>query len=731
MELKYFFRALLRRKWVIILCVAIAVGATYFLTLNEKKEYSSYAQIATGFTTTDDIKFSDDKLSLPQIDVKFNNLIENFTSPKVLSFLSYDLMLHDLTEKQPFKRLEPKVNSEALKKIKTDDAVKILNDKLMRFQVLDPSVPEEGQLLNYIYLYNYDVGSIQNNLSVNRIPKTDYVNIYYKSVNPNLSAFVVNTLIKEFQNFYSQNRRQRSDTSIATLDSLVRERKKDLDAKIDAKTSFMSSKGIVDVNMEGSNKLQQISNFENQLAQERGNKQNLTYRISQLAGLIQQARAGSSVSSPSNSTTDNEAYITLKNQYNQLYKDYIQKGASDQQMKRDLDDLRRRIQQLQPANTDVSTPQDNTNLENLVQLKLDAEGQLRATNEKINLIQGMINQLNGGLNVMASKGASVEQLEREIQLASGEYTRAKEKLNTALNINGLGSDSFRQTVFGEPAFQPEPTYRWLKIALAGICAFVLSSMVIIFLVFVDNSIKSPSQFQKLTHLKLLGIVNSINFKRNVLQEIGQFNGEDKLRDDTFRELLRKLRYEIENSGKKIFLFTSTEPQQGKTTLIQALSYSLSLVNKKVLIIDTNFCNNDLTTLIAANPVLEKFHLNGKPFRFQDMESFITKTGVHGVDIIGCEGGDYTPREILPHNHLLNYLNELTTVYDFIFLEGAPLNGYTDTKELIHYVDGIIAVFSSESSLSGADKESIKFFKQNEHKFLGAILNKVGADNLDM
>jgi Mrp family chromosome partitioning ATPase len=116
---------------------------------------------------------------------------------------------------------------------------------------------------------------------------------------------------------------------------------------------------------------------------------------------------------------------------------------------------------------------------------------------------------------------------------------------------------------------------------------------------------------------------------------------------------------------------------------------------------------------------------------EDIKPLITKTSVEGVDMIGCEGGNYTPREILPANHLLNYLNELTAVYDFIFLEGAPLNDYTDTKELIHYSDGIVAVFSSEASLSATDKESIRFFKQNEKKFLGAILNKVQVDDLDM
>ena len=346
-------------------------------------------------------------------------------------------------------------------------------------------------------------------------------------------------------------------------------------------------------------------------------------------------------------------------------------------------------------------------------------------------IQIMINSLKGGLNGMATTGAGVEQLEREIQLASTEYSKAKERLSAAMNASETGANKIRQTMMGQPALAPEPSHRALVIALAGGCALFLSSLVIMFLAFIDSSIKTPSNFHALTHLQLLGTINKIKMRPNVLEEADIFTESLGRKDNTFLEQLRKVRYEIENSGKKIFLFTSTEPQQGKTTLIQALAYSLSLVNKKVLIIDTNFCNNDLTSRLSAQPVLEQFHVNGHQFSVHDIEKFITRSNVRGVDTIGCKGGNYTPREILPQNHLLHYLPQLTSIYDFIFLEGAPLNDYTDTKELIQYSDGVVAVFSSEASLSPVDKESISFFKENKDKFLGAILNKVQYENLDM
>jgi Mrp family chromosome partitioning ATPase len=139
----------------------------------------------------------------------------------------------------------------------------------------------------------------------------------------------------------------------------------------------------------------------------------------------------------------------------------------------------------------------------------------------------------------------------------------------------------------------------------------------------------------------------------------------------------------------------------------------------------------LTAATNASPALEKFDLNGKAFDKRDLQPMISKTAVSKIDVIGCAGGDYTPSEILPKNHLLNYLRQLEDEYDFIFMEGAPLNGFTDTKELERYAEGLIAIFSAEAALTPADKESIRFFHEHKDKFLGAILNKVEEPNLEM
>ena len=729
MEFLYLLKALSRRKWVIIICVVIAVATAFLLTQRIQKQYKSVAQIATGFTTTDDVRFTTERYNAPQAEIKFNNVIENVTSPKVLNLLSYDLMLHDLTEKPPFKQVKDSEGEhEVLKKLSPAAVVRLLTIKRDQFEPLRKDVPEEKALMDYLTLYGYDVDNISKLLVVARVPKTDYINLTYTSENPELSAYALNTLVQKFEDYYNQNKLQRSDTSIATLDSLLQAKKSELDQRTAAKTSYMAAHGIVDVTLQGSIALKQKDNLDDQLAQERASRDAYLYKIQQLDDQIKAAKNGTSASGTPGSS-DNLTYLRLKAQRRKVYSDYVDKGSDDPALRKELADLDNQIKLLEPT-SNPATRTDNV-LDDLVRQKTNAQSELQGVNSRIASIQNLMNQNSGGLNNIAAKSADMDRLDQEIQLATLDYNRAKDRLAIARNVRELGLSSFSQTLMAQPALQPEATHRGLIIALAGVAAFILSSLVVMLLAFLDSSIRTPSQFQNLTHLKLLGVVNHVKLNSGILEGVGTYGGENRLRNDTFRELLRKVRYEIETSGKKIFLFTSTEPRQGKTTLIQALSYSLSLVKKKVLIIDTNFCNNDLTAAISAKPVLEKFYVNGRGFMLDDIKPLITKTSVEGVDMIGCEGGNYTPREILPKNHLLNYLTELTTVYDFIFLEGAPLNDYTDTKELIHYSDGIVAVFSSEASLSATDKESIRFFKQNDEKFLGAILNKVQVDDLDM
>src|SRR5437868_3465194 len=95
MELIYLINALLRKKWIIIACFLVAVITAFLFTRNSKTLYKSTAQIATGFTASEQIKLENENFNAAQIDVKFNNVIENLTSQKWFSY--YRMILFFMT----------------------------------------------------------------------------------------------------------------------------------------------------------------------------------------------------------------------------------------------------------------------------------------------------------------------------------------------------------------------------------------------------------------------------------------------------------------------------------------------------------------------------------------------------------------------------------------------------------------------------------------------------------
>jgi succinoglycan biosynthesis transport protein ExoP len=204
--------------------------------------------------------------------------------------------------------------------------------------------------------------------------------------------------------------------------------------------------------------------------------------------------------------------------------------------------------------------------------------------------------------------------------------------------------------------------------------------------------------------------------------------------ENFKESLRKLRYVFEESNASTFLITSTKEGEGKTFLILTLAYALTLKDKKILLIDTNFKNNTLTRmsnkknqdnplhtrLIGENNLADQFEAK----RINNMFN------LDNIDIIGNRGTSHSPSEFFAGRDFQNFISDLKDNYDYIFMEGASLNKYSDTRELLRFADKIVAVFSAESEIKDLDKESIDYLLSKEDKFFGSILNKIDVKNMN-
>lgn len=729
MDLIYLFKSLLKRKWLIILSTLVAVAGAFLLTLKQEKLYKSVAQIATGFTSNDQVKLRDENFNIYEIDSKFSNVIEALKSPRVLGMTSYNLMLHDLQNPgKEFRHLsEEDKASPAFKGVDKQKAIEILTKKYNDEKLLSSYNDEERKILELLKVYRYDLETFRKVLYAGRVQRTDFIDIQYRSINPELSAYIVNQVVTEFLRNYESSRHQQTAQNIETLKKLVDQKREELDAKI----NNIKTMGTMDVSVESSSKLEQVSNFENRLSDEK-----IIYNTASLALQQVNAKLGemekSNAQSAAASSNMNSELATARAQMNDAYNEYTSKGSNNTELynkyQKKKTEYKAKLAEL--ASISSNSGGGTISKADLQQKKSELDLQMKSAQQNIEQYEAKIRQLNSSIGAAASRNANNLALQKEVELAQTEYEGVKARYDAALNNQIAPMENFRQILFGQPAVEPEPSKRMIVLALAGMSMFVFCCIMIVFIEYIDVSIKTPSQFQKLTDLRLLGVVNRINLKHVTFENI--FSDEKlKANDHAFRELLRKLRYEIDHSAKKVFLFTSARPGEGKSTIIKALAHSLSLSHKKVLIIDSHFPHNTLTTDFGAQPTLESFRAANAAEVEKALPSLVSETGIPNVDIIGCEGGGYTPAEVLKPDNLLEYLDTVKTHYDYILLEGAPLNERSDSKELMKYAETIIAIVSAKSSVKQTDKDSIEFLSSLNGKFSGAVLNFVEQENIDI
>ncbi|EMR04640.1 exopolysaccharide transport family protein [Cesiribacter andamanensis] len=761
MDLLQIFRTLKKRLWIIILVPLLTAGIAYFFLKDAAETYKSSTQVATGFTIKDRVQLQEERVSTWEIELKFGNLIETFKSPLVVGLLSYRLILNDLQEPNPFRSMEEDEDfKEYFTQEELQNAAQIFQDKLDSLQILSAYNPKERKLIDLLKYYGYDYGSLSGGLSVQRVNYSDYIAIEFASENPKLSAFAVNTLVEEYQHYHDRMRGVRSNESMEFFTNLVTEKKKVLDEKRDLLRSFQSDSRLYNVETEGEAKVTRIAALEEEKQNEESRLMGLELQLRSINRQLAELQRGGE-------NGGNARILELQNSIDRLNSANI--GSNNPAIQDSIALLREKLK-LEIARGDLGTTNAQARVERLQEEREQTMLDIQVARQRVGTLGNELARMSYAKSDLAAKRSTIKELEREVELAATEYQSAQEKFNAAKNSFMVDAGSVRQIIYGQPAIEPEPSKAPIFIGLIGMVSMVLCVMVILLVDYVDLSLKTAANLEKQTKIPVAGTLNHINAANLDLYDLFHNTHKDEGLE-MFKHLLRKLRYELEETGKQVFLFTSTKQGEGKSFVIMTLAYSLSLLHKRVLIIDTNFKHNTLTESLLAKPqktrLLNGYMANGKLLLTdgrsdegrkqaataaaeaeegataeahtegqlmsdeQDNYSFISPTHHTNIDIIGSHVTLASPAEVLSGKGFSSLMKELKHHYDYIFMEGASLNDYSDTKELFRYAERVVPVFSAHSVLKQMDKESVRYLRELNGNLMGSVLNKVEFENLKL
>jgi polysaccharide biosynthesis transport protein len=717
MELGGYFSLLYRHRFTLIIVPILTIIITYFLVRNQPDTYTSESQIATGIVDKTQQALNDNSTagstSQDQIAQDFDNLIEIIHSKKMLDQVSYQLMIHDLTSNEPFRKpckLMTQMNKEA-----REHALAVYTEFYNNRKGLSLYNSDQAGLSNLLGCMKYDDESIAKKLSIYRAQNSDFINVDFSAENPQMTAFVVNVLTHEFITYYNFVIKDNEQKAMNFLGTLAQAKRDTLDKKIDQLKNYKIENGILSIPEQSRALYSQLGDLETHLTQE---QELAAANEAAVHNIDRQFTPGEHKYLESQMMPVNQELIDLKEQQAALSNAWVESDFDDH-YKPQLDSVQQAIAKAINQESDQLTYSPLSTKQNLVQQRLTLQTAGDLAKNSIGSIEAAIRNTNEKLNSIVPHEAVVQQYESDIDVASKEYLEILAKYNqTSLDANYIAQP--KQTEIAMPGVA-EPSKKMLLVILSGIIAFVFCLIVFFVLYFFDDNIKTPEDLANKTGVPVLGYLNLLSSSMIDLRRVWTDNRIDE-ETYRFRNLLQSIRYEIDNEmhGSKILLVNSLGNGEGKTFLATNLAYAYSLVNKKVLLIDGNFHNPSITRSVKSRIFVEDY-LTGNIPGFASQSSY-------KITVLSNKGGDISLFEVAPENLIREKVDRLRNVFDIIIIEASALSTLNKSKEWNRFSDKIVCVFEANKKLKGSHAANTEYLKGLDGKFIGWVLNVVNKFN---
>lgn len=714
MEIGNFFNLLKKHRNIIIIVPLVFVIVSFFLVKNLPDVYDSHAEIATGIIDASRHLLDKDataNVQEQQVDREFSNLIAIMKLKKLIDQVSYSLMIHDLSSNAPFRK--PSKDFLELRPYERDAALAVLKTKFAKLQPLSVYDKTENSIIELLRSMKYDERGIMKDLVIARDEGSDFISVSYDSENPQLSAFLVNTLCKQFIDYYTQSVKQNESNAVTFLSNLLDAKRKALSEKTGELQQYKIENGVLNLDEQSKAIFGQIMVYNDKKLQ--ADKDAISYQGA-IDAIERKFTPDDRKYVEAVTNKYNQAIISTQEQLHTLEDQYVRSGFNNR-YKVELDSLQTQLANQINLSSDKYISNPLVAKDDQIKQKLTLEVSRDLAKYSVKSIDGELANLNSKFSRLVPFDAKVKTYDFDIDIAGKEYLDVLNKYNET-NLRSNFSIKLIQVEIATPDVA-QPSKKMLLIILSFVGSLFACIFWLFILFYIDDTIKTPTELVNKTQLPLLGYLNKIQGETLDLKKLWDVEHRDKMK--TFKELLRSIRFEIDQElrGDKVLAITSIEATEGKTLLAISLAYSYSMINKKVLLIDGNFNHPTISTTAQPQIYVEDFFKSSS--YGQDISSSNTT-------ILGNRGSDVTLLEIGDEAFAKNRFDELRAKYDVIIIDTAPLTALNKSKEWMLFSNKTIAVFEANKKINNVQKQHIAYLKGLENKFAGWVLNKTDYNN---
>ena len=570
-----------------------------------------------------------------------------------------------------------------------------------------PAVPPDPKTRSLV------LDRFAESLYVRRFGLTQAIEISFVSRDPEKAKILADAVAHEYLNEQLEAKLDATERATAWLDEKLDYLRADLKAKEDAIIRFKQENNLFSAG--GSTQTeQQVARLNEQLILAKVETAEKRAKYRQVSELAKTGRAhsfsGALASDVISLLRDQETEIT-----------------------REISDLSQRYGEAHPKLKNARaqfagvTAQINAEVRRIV---AGAKSEYRIAESRERSLAENLDHLKQSFDQTGRSAVRLRQLEREAEAARDSFNVIADRFRQTDRSEKVQQSDARVISKAEVPLTPYAPNKNVVLLLAlafGLVSGVLLACVREFLItgfMTAEAVEKETGFPVIVSLEdmPLAVLQKTSYEASLFKYIL------KKPFSSIAEAVRKIRVAIDAPDAqvifpKIVMFVSSLPDEGKTSLTLACAASAANAGAKVLVIDADFRNPNVTENLTGRGVVSQGLgelLSGQC----DLEAVINYEVIENVDFIGVSAVPKSPSDILKNGVLDKALERLKERYDLILIDTPPLHLVADGPVIAESVEKIVFVTLWEKTPRSVVVGAIKALERNTHKIVGIALNRV-------
>lgn len=258
------------------------------------------------------------------------------------------------------------------------------------------------------------------------------------------------------------------------------------------------------------------------------------------------------------------------------------------------------------------------------------------------------------------------------------------------------------------------------VTLAFFVALVLGIALAFLLEFLDSTVKTQDDVEKLPNLTFLGLIPSIQAAPGDSKDLHLIAQPKSTVAECCRAIRTNLLFMTPDKPARTLLVTSAGPQEGKSTTAVSLAIAMAQSGLRVLLVDTDLRRPRLHKAFgipsSSDGVSKAIVGEG------EASAMVRDTGVPNLWLLPCGVSPPNPAELLHAERFKAIVQTLGEQYDRVIFDSPPLGAVTDAAILARLIDGTIIVAKGGRTSKDALARIRRQLADANVNVLGCVLN---------